>query len=178
MKATIILAGALAALAMAGTAAAQTYGQPSYGPPRPVYGGGYGHGFAGPGTPLSELETQAYVRTGANADGYAHYGYGGFPSAYDYGRRDHGRQNYGHSDYRRRDHGYGRSGYGHSGHDRGGRYGYAEGGHRGDDRRQGYRDEWGYNDDRPASARGYGSDRRYRDSYRDCGCQDVYLYDR
>ena len=45
--------------------------------------------------------------------------------------------------------------------------------------RPGYRDWWGYNDDRPPSAWRGRSDRSYR--YRDdrgCGCADVYFYDR
>jgi hypothetical protein len=45
--------------------------------------------------------------------------------------------------------------------------------------RQGYRDTWGYNDDRPHTARGHGRDSRHRDGHYDgCGCPDVYLYDR
>ena len=44
--------------------------------------------------------------------------------------------------------------------------------------RPGYRDEWGYSDDRSPSARRWSDDRRSRRHDRDCGCGDVYLYDR
>lgn len=69
------------------------------------------------------------------------------------------------------------------GHDRGGRYGWSRHGHRYGryDRpsQPGYRDEWGYNDDRPPSRRRSGSSGYARDHlYRECGCSDVYLYDR
>ena len=148
-----------AALSLAGAASAQTYGQP-------VYLDSYGRPVGG--SPLSEVETRSYVETGRWAGGYSDQphvyvpgpGYGQtYGAAYGYGRHDSGR--YGH-------------GYGHrSGHgsDRGyGRYGRPSQG--------GYRDEWGYNDDRPPSARGWSEDRRsYRDD-RDCGCGDAYLYDR
>lgn len=163
---TRIVAAAAAGLiltALAGSAAAQTWGQPIYVSP---YGGGVG------GTPLSEVETRSYVNTGRWADGYsdqAHvyapapaygprygdeYGRGyGYGYGDRYGRYDHGRYGYGHGRYERRPH-------------------------------QGYRDVWGYNDDRHPSARGYQSDRSHRRDYRDhrydrdCGCGDVYLYDR
>lgn len=60
--------------------------------------------------------------------------------------------------------------------DRGGRYGYSV--RHDDERRRGYRDRWGYNDDRPPTARGYGyGDSREARRY-DCDCRDVYLYDR
>ncbi len=151
-----LAAAALAALSLAGAAAAQTYGQP-------VYLNAYGRPVGG--SPLSEVETRSYVETGRWADGYSDRpqvyvpgpGYGQrYGAAYGYGRYDSGR--YGH--------GYGyRSG---QGRDRG--YGRPS--------QAGYRDEWGYNDDRPPSARGWSEDRRsYRDD-RDCGCGDVYLYDR
>lgn len=156
---TLAAAVALATLSLAGAASAQTYGQP-------VYLNAYGRPVGG--SPLSEVETRSYVETGRRADGYSDRshvyvpgpGYGqGHGSSHDDGRYDSGR--YGH-------------GYGHlSGHgyDRGyGRYGRPS--------QAGYRDEWGYNDDRPPSARRWSEDRRsYRDD-RDCGCGDVYLYDR
>lgn len=154
-------AAALAVVSLAGAASAQTYGQP-------VYLNAYGRPVGG--SPLSEVETRSYVETGRWADGYSDrphvyvpgpgpaYGQG-YASSYGYGRSNSGR--YG------RGHGY-RSGHG---YDRGdGRYDRSS--------REGYRDEWGYNDDRPPSARGRSEDRRsYRDD-RDCGCGDVYLYDR
>ncbi|RZJ18414.1 MAG: hypothetical protein EON91_05285 [Brevundimonas sp.] len=59
--------------------------------------------------------------------------------------------------------------------DRGGRYGYSV---RHDERRSGYRDRWGYNDDRPPTSRRYGDDRPYADYRPDCDCRDIYLYDR
>lgn len=146
----VALAGlTLAALAPADAAAAQTWGQPVYVSP-------YGHGVGG--TPLSEVETRSYVNTGRWADGYSDQAYVYLPAPV-YGAR------YGHGyDHDR----YDRGGHGRrwSGHDRG-RY----------EPRSGYRDVWGYNDDRPASARGSGERRsHYHD--RDCGCGDVYLYDR
>lgn len=140
---------AFASLALAGAASAQTYGQP-------VYLNAYGRPVGG--TPLSEVETRSYVATGRWADGYSErprvyipaHGYG---QSYGYG--------YGH--------GYGQ-GHGYS-HDRGyRRYDPPS--------RPGYRDEWGYNDDRPPSARRGASDRRGHRHDRDCGCSDVYLYDR
>lgn len=68
--------------------------------------------------------------------------------------------------------GYG-PGYGAYGHHR---HGYAE--RRYDPPpRPGYRDAWGYNDDRPPSAWRGRSDRGYRND-RGCDCADVYFYDR
>ena len=173
MRATAIIGAAALLMLAAGAAQAQTAPPPSravwgvaaYG--QPVYGRPYGYppGYAGPGTPLSEIETQAYVRTGENADGYAHYGYGGYPSAWRY---DGYGQGYGYSRYR--------EDYAYRDRDRGHRYG----GQRRERVRQGYRDEWGYQDDRPPTARGYGRDgyRHRGDHYDGCGCPDVYLYDR
>lgn len=163
MKAQAII-GTAVLFMLAGAAQAQTappppravWGVASYG--QPVYGRPYGYapGYAGPGTPLSELETPAYVRTGENADGYGHYGYGGYPSAYRY---DGYGQGYGYARYRES---------------------YRGDGYRRERVRQGYRDEWGYQDDRPHTARGYGHDgyRHRGDHYDGCGCPDVYLYDR
>ncbi len=144
---------ALAPLALAGAASALTYGQP-------IYLNAYGRPVGG--TPLSEVETRSYVQTGRWADGYSDRpqvyvpapGYGapyatrGHRPGYDRNRHDHG---YGYTSPRGR---YERPG------------------------RAGYRDEWGYNDDRPPSARGWSDDRRARRYDRDCGCGDVYLYDR
>lgn len=170
MRLSTVAAGAVCGLvALAALpASAQTYGQP-YRPPATTYGQGYygggyvryGQGYGsqyGYGGP-SEMDPRAYAATGAYADGYsgghgAGYAYGGYQGPYGYG---HGRYGY----------------------DRGGRYGYSypryDSG-----RRPGYRDWYGYNDDRPPSG-GYGySSRRYDDGYgrRECGCSDVYLYDR
>lgn len=144
---------ALAPIGLAGSAAAQTWGQP-------VYVNPYGRVVGG--TPLSEVETRSYVTTGRWADGYSGQAYVYVPAPV-YGQR----------------HGYSHSrGYGHD-HARYG-YGYGYGDGRYEQRpHQGYRDVWGYNDDRPPSARGWSSrDRRDRRYDRDCGCGDVYLYDR
>lgn len=145
--------------ALAGSAAAQTWGQPVYVSP---YGRVVG------GTPLSEVETRSYVNTGRWADGYSDQAYVYVPAPVFGQRYGHGRS-YGY--------GYGgRHGYGHD------RYGYGYGYGRYEPRpHQGYRDVWGYNDDRHPSARGYQHDRRSRRDRRydhDCGCGDVYLYDR
>lgn len=147
---------ALAPIGLAGSASAQSWGQPIYVSP---YGGPVG------GTPLSEVETRSYVNTGRWADGYSDQAYVYVPAPV-YGAR------YGYS----HDNGQGRwrSGYG-SGY----RSGYGHGYGRHEQRpHQGYRDVWGYNDDRPPSARGWNRDRRDHRSDRDCGCGDVYLYDR
>ncbi|GAA0870799.1 hypothetical protein GCM10009116_26360 [Brevundimonas basaltis] len=155
------LAPAFAGLTLAlvaGAAAAQTWGQPVYVSP---------WGRVVGGTPLSEIETRSYVNTGRWADGYSDQAYVYVPAPV-YGAHYSYGYGYGH------DHRYG---YGY-GYDRG-RYGHGR-----YERRpyQGYRDEWGYNDDRHPSARGYDRDRRYRRDHRyhdrDCGCPDVYLYDR
>jgi hypothetical protein len=159
---------ALAVLALAGAASAQTWGQP-------VYLNAWGRPIGG--TPLSEVETRSYVQTGRWADGYADRPVVHVPgSAYGYG--------YGYGHAPRPGYGYG---YGHAprpgyGYDRGqGRYGHAvrHGRSRYDPpSRSGYRDEWGYNDDRPPSAQRGPNDRRARRHDRDCACGDVYLYDR
>lgn len=154
---------ALAAIAPAGAASAQTWGQP-------VYLNAWGRPVGG--TPLSEVETRSYVRTGLWADGYSDRpqvyipapGYGSPHSGQGYGRQVYG------------DRGHGLRGYGHSAGRRSfysnyrGRYDAPS--------RPGYRDEWGYNDDRPPSTLRGWNDRRRRPYDRDCGCGDVYLYDR
>lgn len=115
---------------------------------QPIYVGPSGHVIGG--TPLSEVETRSYVNTGRLADGYGGRVYVHAPAPV-----------------------YG-AGYGH-GHARHGDGRYATRPH------QGYRDVWGYNDDRPLPARRLSGDRRYRRDHRsdrDCGCADVYLYDR
>lgn len=158
------LAAAAAGLfltALAASAAAQTWGQPVYVSP-------YGRVIGG--TPLSEIETRSYVNTGRWADGYSDQAYVYVPAPV-YGQR------YGHGG----GYGYGaRHGYGHV-QDRHHRH-YPGCGHRYRDDRyeprphQGYRDVWGYNDDRHPTARGWSRDRRHYG--RDCDCPDVYLYDR
>lgn len=96
------------------------------------------------GTPLSEVETRPYVETGRWADGYHER-----PYVYVPGRAPH---------YRYDSH---RSGYRY-GHDRNRSRPY-----------QGYRDEWGYNDDRARPGRqGYVNRGRYRHD------DAPYLYDR
>ena len=140
----------LAVLTLAGAASAQTWGQPVYVSP---YGGVAG------GTPLSEIETRSYVSTGRWADGYTDHAYVHAPAPVDDGRSGYAR-GYGH-------HG----GYGH-GHPAHGHSRYAP------PPRPGYRDVWDYNDDRPPSARHGSRERRSHHDDRDCGCGDVYFYDR
>lgn len=111
---------------------------------------------------ISETEHHAYGRTGDYATGY---GWAPPPWAYGYG------YGYGHAPvvtYRiEHGHGWSRRGYGH----RWERRAYDHGHDPYDDHRPraGYRDEYGYNDDRPPRHHGgrYG---------RDCDC-DVYLRD-
>jgi hypothetical protein len=143
---------ALASLTPVGAASAQTYGQP-------VYLNAYGRPAGG--TPLSEVETRSYLSTGYWADGYSDRpqvyvpapGYGQGYGSYSNGRRyDDGRHGGGYDRYPR------------------GRYEMPSW--------SGYRDEWGYNDDRPPSSRQWSDDGRSRRYERDCGCSDVYLYDR
>ena len=147
-----LAAAALATLAGAGAVSAQTYGQP-------IYIDAYGRPVGG--TPLSEVETRSYVETGRWANGYSDR-----PQVYvpapGYGRP-----------WTRHGSGYRSYGYGD-----GDRYGYGRGRYD-PPSRPGYRDAWGYNDDRPPSAwRGRG-DRDSRYGYdRGCGCADVYFYDR
>jgi len=147
-------AAAVATLALAGAAAAQTWGQP-------VYLNAYGRPVGG--SPLSEVETRSYVGTGRWADGYADRPRAHVPApGYDRHHRDR-RQGglgygYGHGQERR----YG--GYGHRPHD--------------PPPRPGYRDAWGYDDDRPPAARRWSEERRYRRDEGRCDCGDVYLYDR
>lgn len=147
---------ALTPLALAGAAAAQTYGQP-------IYLNAYGRPVGG--SPLSEFETRSYVGTGRWADGYSDRPHVYVPPP-GYGQ-GHGQ-------------GYGRYGRDHYGHGRGrghGRYDRGYSRHH-PPSRSGYRDEWGYSDDRPPSARRRWNDSRSRRYDRDCGCGDVYLYDR
>lgn len=154
---TLAAAAALATVALAGAASAQTWGQP-------VYLNAYGRPVGG--TPLSEVETRSYVATGYWADGYSDRPTVHVPAP-GYGR-PYGHRSYGHGGYS--------YGYGH-GHGHG--HGYGHGGRDYDrESRSGYRDEWGYNDDRPPTARRGSRDRGWRGHDRDCGCGDVYFYDR
>jgi hypothetical protein len=164
MTRSLSAAVAFAVLALAGAASAQTWGQP-------VYLNAYGRPVGG--TPLSEVESRSYIATGRWADGYSDR-----PQVYvpapGYGLPHPAR---GH------DYGYGRRQDSHPYGYSTGRYGHGHGHNaprRRSDRpaRTGYRDVWGYNDDRPPSARGWTDDRHGRRYGRDCGCGDVYLYDR
>lgn len=138
-------AAVLSLVATAGAASAQSYA-PAWG--QPIYLDARGRPVGG--SPLSEVETRSYVETGRWADGY-----GERPHVYVPARAPAYGRSYG--GYRRYDHGY--------------RHGS------GDGRRpyQGYRDEWGYQDDRARPGRrGYLNPR----GREDCDCADVYLYDR
>lgn len=147
----------LASLAFAGTASAQTWGQP-------VYLNPYGRPVGG--TPLSEVETRSYVATGRWADGYSDR-----PQVY-VPAPGHG------ADYRH-DRSYDRYGYGRGrGYGSGNRRGYGSQDRRGARSQAGYRDEWGYQDDRPPSAQRRSDAGRSRWHDGDCGCAEVYMYDR
>lgn len=118
-----------------------------------------------PQRPAPYTSYNAHGMNSAHVTGYS-YGYGGV--GYPYART----RSYSYT-YSQPTHGYGQYGY-----DRGGRYGYSRSFSH-DQRQPGYRDRYGYHDDRPpvrhrAQYR-YGNDYRYD---RDCYCQDVYLYDR
>lgn len=142
-------AAVLVLAALTTPAQAQSYGGRTWGQP---YYGAYSHP-----SPLSEAEPETHARLGAAGGGYT---WGSGPIL---------PRGYGHGGYGgNRGYSYDRSGYGHA-H-----------GHRYDRPSQpGYRDEWGYNDDRPPSRWRSGSTRPSRDyAYRSCGCSDVYLYDR
>lgn len=138
-------AAVLSLLATAGAASAQSYA-PAWG--QPVYLDGWGRPVGG--SPLSEVETRSYVETGRWADGYGERPHVYAPRrAPTYGRDDYG-------GYRR--------------YDRSRRYGSPDG-----RVYQGYRDEWGYDDDRARPGRRGYVGRRGGDH---CDCADVYLYDR
>lgn len=161
-------AAALVTVMLAGAASAQTYGQP-------IYLNAYGRPVGG--TPLSEVETRSYVETGRWADGYSDRPQVYVPAPGDGRPYVSYRGGYGYSDGRAgraydSRHGYGYGGYGYGGDYRyGGRYDAPP--------RPGYRDEWGYNDDRPPSSWRGRSSRDYGHRHdRDCGCPDVYFYDR
>ena len=116
---------------------------------QPVYLNGYGRPVGG--TPLTGVEMRSYGETGRWADGSSerlHVYVPGPGSGFDR---------------------YGGS-YRSDRHDNHGRYDSPS--------RPGYRDGWGYSDDRPPSAQRGSDDRRGRPYERDCGCSDAYLYDR
>ncbi len=141
-------AAVLSLLAMVQPASAQSYA-PAWG--QPIYLDAWGRPIGG--SPLSEVETRAYVETGRWAGGY-----GERPLVYAPGRVP----------------AYGRSHGGYRRHDRDHRYA-SDRGEQGRRPYQGYRDEWGYQDDRARPGRRGYVDRRGRE---DCDCADVYLYDR
>ena len=145
----------LALLDPAGAARAQSFA-PSWG--QPVYLDAWGRPVGG--TPLSEVETRAYVGTGRWADGHHER-----PRVFVPGRAAAHGYSYGPG------YGYGRA-YGHDWRRHGGYRGPAG---RGTERPwPGYRDAGGYDDDRhPSARRGWRADGR-----RGCDCGDVYLYDR
>ena len=102
---------------------------------------------------VGETSVRAYAATGAYATGH-----GPAPRPYVPAPWADGRAGYG---------------YGH-GPDRGGRYGYSASRSA---PRYGYRDDWGYRDDRPPSR--FRSARSWRGPARDdCRCDPPYLYDR
>lgn len=190
---TLAWGAVLAALALAAATPAAAQYRGSYHPPAPAYAphGSYGqawgradsrvvvtwgqpspydYGYSYPRTGAAgavyEGETRVYAATGAAATGRDGYGdYGDYGDRHYQPPRPHDGFSY---RYRQRHDAYGR-GYG---RDRGGRYGYSAD--------QGYRDEYGYQDDRPRGVRSRRSDRyEYREvRRRGCDCADVYLYDR
>lgn len=161
--------GLIAALALPAAAEAQGYGRYGQGD---RYARDYSYGYGGYRyeESISETEHQAYVRQGWWADGYSYppagsgYGHGGY--GYSYPPTGAGYGGYGYS------HGYG---YGHARYGQGWRhYGRRWPGHYGQGYGSGYRDEYGYNDDRPRSRLGRGDGYYGRP---DCDCADVYLRD-
>jgi hypothetical protein len=147
LRPLVLIAGATICL-VPHAARAQAYA-PSWGQPAHLDSRGRPVG----GAPLSEVEVRAYAGTGRWADG----------------RRERPRvyvpapaPGYGEGRRRLRDH---------DGPWR------ARGDAAGRSRGQGYRDEWGYNDDRPDGVRRGWRVRRPAPRH-DCGCGDVYLYDR
>ena len=148
LSAAAVLALAAPTLFWATPAHAQSYGGRTWG--QPYYGA-----YSQP-SPLSEAEPETHARLGAAGGGYT-YGSGPvIPRGYGHG---------GYGAYR--GYGYSRSAYGHA---RGHRYDRPS--------QPGYRDEWGYNDDRPPSRWRSGSRSGREYAYRACNCSDVYLYDR
>jgi len=145
----LAVACALALLTLAETAAAQTYGQP-------VYLNAWGRPV---GSAPSEVDTRTYVRTGRWADGYTDRPRVYVPTpGYRQDSQDDERGRYG-GPYRRSYNNVSRPG-----HDR--------------HSRSGFRDGWGYNDDRPPTARHWSHGGRTGWHGRDCRCGDIYLYDR
>lgn len=119
-------AAVLSLLGAAGAASAQSY-VPAWG--QPIYLDAWGRPVGG--APLSEVETRAYAANGRWADGRHERPYVYVPSrAPAFGRGYDGRHRY----------------------DRGYRYGSGDRGH-GPRPYQGYRDEWGYQNDRARPGR-------------------------
>lgn len=174
----------VAALAAAGAASAQayghTYGQPYYAPPQsyqPAQGfgrqGTYLYGYGGVGA----QGAYGYVAPSRGYDQSYGYSYGyGQPQAYGHAqytvRRDCGGR-YGYSACQRR----------YSRHEHRSSYGYGQGYAHGDFGRpdRGYRDEWGYQDDRaPAYGRvhgGYSYSQGHHGHGYGCDCPQIPLYD-
>lgn len=173
------LAAALAAVLVADAASAQSgrySGHDGSRPPAPIEAWGqsdwrpaYGYGPYGPastyaygagGASLGEARGRVYVYS--RQAGYVRYE--GGPS-YDYAPGygyDGGYRRYDFYDAVRGGHAY----------DRGGRYGYSP-----SYRERGYRDEGGYNDDRPRTAPGYGrGDRRHYSGRGYCRCDEGPVY--
>lgn len=156
----IASAAVLVASVSAGQAAAQAWaGSGRYVPPpppveawgAPAWGRPYGAGYWGAGN-WSHVTGYSYGYSGVGYPYAPVETYGGHPA---YG----GAWPY---DWRRQD--------------RGGRYGYSV--RHDEERPRGYRDRWGYNDDRPPAARRHDhGEARYR-RRDDCDCRDLYLYDR
>lgn len=148
---------ALVPFAGPGTASAQTWGQP-------IYLNAYGRPVGG--SPLSEVQTRAYLETGRRADGYserprAYVPVRGYDRAGAAGERGYG---------------YPSPGYHRHGHDPDRYRGGASRDHRSP--ASGYRDAWGYDDDRPPTSSRGDRDRRRSDGSPDRGYADVYFYDR
>lgn len=142
-----------AAAALATFALAGAASAQTYG--QPVYLDAWGRPIGG--SSLSRSDTRSYVETGRVTAGGSWRpriympapGYGPYPG-YGSGHGAYGQHRRGHAERR---------------------YDPAP--------QPGYRDEWGYNDDRPPSAWRGRSDRssRHRDD-RGCDCADLYFYDR
>ena len=132
---------------------------------------GYSHGYAGVGSPVAEVDARAYARTGSYATGYQGYpqpyGYAGYDYGYGYSAPTYTSHGY----YRRDDYRYA-GGYNRYGYDRDYDRRHDRYDRRYDERRPGYRDRYGYHDDRPPVYR----DHRHGD--RRCYCEDVYVWDR
>ncbi|MFN4287908.1 MAG: hypothetical protein ACK4E3_05375 [Brevundimonas sp.] len=148
-------------------------------PGHPAYGHPNAYGYAS--VRVDETRVRAYSATGHNATGYSvpvgGYHVGGYHVGGYHVGGYHGAVPYHHA----RTTGYGYQPYGYQGYSRYGQRSHIQRGHASPRPGPGYRDVYGYNDDRPPSYSGHGV--RYRQSYRhgygrDCYCEDVYLVDR